>query len=605
MRRKVWLSGGRKVVSLAVSGFILLMALPVPAEQPSDTAEARALFEKNLDAIRKRDRNAYLACYLESETLARTGPGGLALGYGELVKSAGENWPDTFDASDLELVSVRPGLVYGTYRYRVRYGADEQTGLSERLFVETDTGWKIAMTSAFPAPPGTPPPPRAFVGATLVDGTGEPPVAGATVLVRAGKIECAGKDCAVPAGVSRVDARGLWITPGLVDAHVHFSQTGWADGRPDAFDVRDRYPYEKVAADLAAAPERWFRSQLCSGVTAVFDVGGFAWTVAMAKRERENARAPHVAAAGPLLSTVDFWLNLPAERQFMFLKDPEAARAAVRYLKARGADAVKVWYIVTPERSVEDSAPSVMAAGEEAKKQGLPLIVHATGLAEAKVAVRAGAKLLVHGVIDQPVDEEFLRLAREAGTIYCPTLTVFSGYLRLAEAIQGRRVPVIDDPNRCVDAGTLSKLKETSSLPAPADLADRIARLGKRVADAGRHGAANLKRVSDAGVSIAMGTDAGNPLTLHGPSVYAEMEAMQKAGLTPMQVLVSSTRAGSAAMGRNKDFGTVEKGKVADLLVVAGDPTRDVANLRKVRYVVRGGVARSIDELSATVAAQK
>ena len=96
-----------------------------------------------------------------------------------------------------------------------------------------------------------------------------------------------------------------------------------------------------------------------------------------------------------------------------------------------------------------------------------------------------------------------------------------------------------------------------------------------------------------------MGTDAGNPLTLHGPSVYAEMEAMQAAGLTPMQVLTASTRGGSTAMGRAKDFGTVEKGKLADLLIVAADPTADIANLRKVRYVVRGGAVRSIDELKA------
>jgi imidazolonepropionase-like amidohydrolase len=80
--------------------------------------------------------------------------------------------------------------------------------------------------------------------------------------------------------------------------------------------------------------------------------------------------------------------------------------------------------------------------------------------------------------------------------------------------------------------------------------------------------AGNLKRVSDAGIPIAMGTDAGNPFTLHGPSIYAEMEAMETAGLTPMQVLVSATQGGSRAMAREKTLGTLEKGKAADLLVV-------------------------------------
>jgi imidazolonepropionase-like amidohydrolase len=570
----------------------------------ADLGAARAVFEKNLDAIRRRDKSAYLSSYWKSEKLARTGADGIALGYAAHEKAAGENWPDTFDASDLDLVSVKPGVVYGTYRYRVRYGADEQTGISERLFIDTPEGWKIAMTSAFPAAPGTPPPPRALVGATLVDGTGGAPVPNATVVLRGGKVECAGR-CPVPNGVTVVDARGLWITPGLVDSHVHFGQTGWADGRPDFMDVRDRHPYESVSAELKKRPERFFRSHLCSGVTSVFDVGGYPWSIAMAHRERANPRAPRVAAAGPLLSTIDFWLNLPAERQFMHLKDVESARTGVAYLKSLGADAVKLWYIVTPERTVESSAEAVLAAGEEARKAGLPLIVHATGLAEAKAALRAGARLLVHGVNDREVDEEFLALAKKNGTIYCPTLNVFGGYRRMAQAVAAKRAPAVDDPNGCVDPETLVRVAETARIPPPKDLAQREARVVEREKAADRIGRANLKRVAAAGIRIAMGTDAGNPLTLHGPSVYAEMEAMQAAGMTPMQVLIAATRGGASAMGLEKEFGTVEKGKSADLLVVAGDPTADAANFRKVRYVVRGGVVRSIEELKATVAAAK
>src|SRR4029078_2230541 len=114
-----------------------------------------------------------------------------------------------------------------------------------------------------------------------------------------------------------------FVTPGLVDAHVHFSQTGWADGRPDGLDVRATHPYEKVEGELRSHPERFFRSYLCSGVTAVFDVGGYAWTLGLPPRAEPDAFAPHVRAAGPLLSTADHWLNLPAERQFIFLKDEE------------------------------------------------------------------------------------------------------------------------------------------------------------------------------------------------------------------------------------------------------------------------------------------
>ena len=119
---------------------------------------ARAVFERNLEAIRQRDRLAYLQCYWHSDDLLRVGPEGPQRGYDGLAATAGEGWPDAFDAQDLRLSAVAPGVVYGTYRYRVRYGADEQTGLSERVFLKTSRGWKIAVTTAFPAPPGTPPP---------------------------------------------------------------------------------------------------------------------------------------------------------------------------------------------------------------------------------------------------------------------------------------------------------------------------------------------------------------------------------------------------------------------------------------------------------------
>ncbi len=566
----------------------------------ADVAAARAVFEKNLQAIRARDKAAYLSCYLDSESLARTGFEGPQLGYKGLAANAGQGWPDHIDADDVHLTPVRPGLVYGTYRYRVRYGGREEAGISERLFVQTPAGWKIAVTTAFTARPGVPPPPRALVGATLVDGTGAPPVADAVVVLRDGKIECAGPRaaCPVPAGVDVADLKGLWITPGLVDAHVHFSQTGWADGRPDSIDVRPQHPYEEVVSGLARHPERFGRSYLCSGVTAVFDVGGYAWTLGLPAWSEASVEVPHVAAAGPLLSTVDHWLNLPAERQFMVLTDEAAARAGVRYLADRGSAAVKVWYIVDKDHPVEKSAAAVHAAGEEARARKLPLIVHATGLDEAKEALRAGANLLVHSVGDKPVDDEFLELAKKNGALYCPTLTVFRGYLRMYAGAAGHQAPKVDDPNGCLDPATLARVAETAQVTAAIPDA-RVKALETRVVNEEKVMAANLKRVFDAGIPIAMGTDAGNPLTLHGPSVYAEMEAMQAAGLTPLQVLTASTQGGARAIGRAKDFGTVEKGKQADLLIVGADPTQDVANLRQVRWVVRGGAVRSIQELHA------
>ena len=310
---------------------------------------------------------------------------------------------------------------------------------------------------------------RALVGGTLVDGTGAPPVKDAVVVMRDGQIACAGTRaaCPVPTGADVTDVSGMWMTPGLVDAHVHFAQTGWADGRPDALDVRDRYPYEQVEARLRNHPERFYRSYLCSGVTAVFDVGGYPWTWDLRARTANDPGAPHVAAAGPLLSTYDFWLNLPAERQFIYLADEKAAREGVRYLVANGADAVKVWYIPVKTRSTEEMAAVVLAAGDEARKAGLPLIVHATDLHEAKVALKAGARLLVHSVEDQPVDDEFLALAKANGTIYCPTLTVDAGYGR-CRGVPRRPGARGGRSQRVRGPVTLAHVAETASLRRPA-----------------------------------------------------------------------------------------------------------------------------------------
>ncbi|MEK7329580.1 MAG: amidohydrolase family protein [Candidatus Eisenbacteria bacterium] len=577
-------------------------ATAAPASEAPDLAAARRVFQANLDAIRHRDREAYLACYLHSEGLARTGPTGFSLGYAALDSSAGRGWPDHFESLDLRLTPIRPGVVYGIYRYRVRYGADEQSGLSERVFVATPAGWKIAVTTAFQALPDVPPPPRAIVGATLVDGRGGPPVPDAVVVIRDGRIECAGprSRCAVPDGVDTLDARGTWVLPGLVDAHVHYSQTGWADGRPDALDLRGEHPYEEVQARLRAHPERFHRAWLASGVTAVFDVGGYPWTVRMHEDAERSTEAPHIAAAGPLLSTIDFWLNLPAERQFIFLHDSTSARDGVRYLKSLGVSAVKVWFIVRPGSDFAVMERAVMAAGDEARRAGLPLIVHATGLREAKAALRAGAKFLVHSVQDLPVDAEFLALAKANGTIYCPTLTVRAGYVRLYRSAAEGGAPSVDDPNGIVDSLTLAHIAST---PAAARRAGASRPLPRATAldSLRRTMAANLLRVLRAGIPVAMGTDAGNPLTLHGPAVYEEMETMQRDGMRPMEVIVAATRNGARAMGRDADFGTVEAGKLADLVLVGGDPTRDVRNLRHVRWVVRRGVVRSLEEMRAAI----
>ena len=440
--------------------------------------------------------------------------------------------------------------------------------------------------------------PLAFVHGTVYDGTEADPLPDGVVVVRGGRILVIGPHhrTDVPKGARVIDCRGKFLTPGLIDTHVHYSQTGWADGRPDAADVRSSHPYATAMAKNATHPERFHRAFLACGVTAVFDVGGYPWTRRLGARTENSPLAPHVAATGALLTT---WeptiLGLPDQKQFVLMKDENTARYAVRSHAAAGSDAIKIWYIVRRGMSVEETAPLVKAVGDEARKIDLPLVVHATSLATAKVAVAAGAHLLVHSVGDRPVDDEFIEAILKAGTAYCPTLTVRAGYAQLYARQPNQEVL---DQLRYVHPSVRKRIQATARIEGGRRSSRRIVEAyAKRLQLQGDIMAKNLRRLHEAGVPVVMGTDAGNPLTLHGPSVFPEMETMQAAGLTPREVLTASTKDAARAMGRGKDLGVLASGRIADLLILAKDPGVDIKNMRSITHVCRAGVLHERSEL--------
>jgi hypothetical protein len=122
----------------------------------ADTVQARRLFEANIDAIHKRNREAYLATYIHTPTLARNGPTGVQLGYEGWSARRDSTWPDTLIATGLKVVPIVPGVVYGTYCYTVTQHDTTSSGVSERVFIRTPEGWRIAVTSAFGLPVGAP-----------------------------------------------------------------------------------------------------------------------------------------------------------------------------------------------------------------------------------------------------------------------------------------------------------------------------------------------------------------------------------------------------------------------------------------------------------------
>lgn len=325
------------------------------------------------------------------------------------------------------------------------------------------------------------------------------------------------------------------------------------------------------------------------------DVGGPMWNFDVRERSRSHGRAPRVAVAGPLIST---WkppvLSDVADPPIIAATTPEEARELVRAQIPRRPDFIKIWYVVPQAQTAEQFLPVVRAAIEEAHRAGLRVAVHSTELETARTAVRAGADILVHGVEDKPVDAEFLALLREKGVIYTTTLDVYSGYMRTFTRRNGftEREFALADPEVM---GSLMDLRHLPEGTAPswtrqlAGTAVPDQPLGTLIA--------NLRAVHEAGIPIAMGTDAGNIGTVPGPSIYREFALMAQAGTTPSEILFSATVNGARLMGQEREIGRIERGRHADLLLLDADPAADVANLSRIALVLKGGQAFRQSEL--------
>jgi len=177
----------------------------------------------------------------------------------------------------------------------------------------------------------------------------------------------------------------------------------------------------------------------------------------------------------------------------------------------------------------------LLAFSEEIQRKNNKLIVHATRLEAAKAALELGAKLLVHSVTDQVIDDAFIDLMKSNESILSPTLVVSEGYLKTRKAILGEKM-TIEDPNDVMDRKTRNLIENIESFIAYVDQDDlrmRVERMEQFVIREDSIMLANLKKLYDAGVLIAVGTDAGNPGTFPGISIFDEMEKMQSAGIDP------------------------------------------------------------------------
>ncbi len=443
----------------------------------------------------------------------------------------------------------------------------------------------------------------AIVGATVIHPDRDLPsavAANSTVIISGRRIESIGPagSTAVPAGATRIDGHGKWVVPGLIDSHVHFFQSGNLYTRPDVADFNAWMPYAKEVERNKARLAVTFKVWLASGVTSVVDIGGPFWNFEMRDAALKSPAAPRVAVAGPLLSMIDRVKLDLGDPPIIKITSADEARALVRRELERRPDFIKVWFIHRQGDDLAAQEAIVKAAGDAAHAAGVRLAVHATELVVAKASLRAGADFLVHSVEDEPVDEEFLALAKKNRALYCPTLFVTLGY---RYALSNTWRPS-EAERRLADPQILAAMNDLQKIPNE-KLPERVVKamnqptLPKPSAIALQ----NLRKAWDAGIPVVMGTDAGNIGTLHGPSVFREMEIMTQAGLTPLQVLRSATSNGSKAMGMERDIGTLAAGKLADLVILDADPLADVMNLSRIHRVIKDGKLFVPDELIRSI----
>ena len=423
-----------------------------------------------------------------------------------------------------------------------------QPGLKTR---PPDTG----PTEAGSLDPATQTPVHVFTGARLIDGDGRVLTPKGVIVVRNGRIAAAGAagSTPVPGNATRTDVAGSTIMPGLVNAHGHVGDTSGLQAGPQFY----------TEANLLAQ----LRKYASYGVTTVVSLGGdgdAGLKLRDAQSTPEGLDRARLFVAGPVIAATT----------------AEAAKAEVDRVAAMKPDWLKIR--VDDQLGTARKMPieAVRAVIEQGHARGLKVAVHIFYLEDAKAALKAGADFIAHSVRDLPVDDEFIGLLKARNVCYCPTFT-----REISTFAYATEPDFFADPffKQGADPAVVAQLLEPArqAQMAKSPSATRY-KAGLEVA------MANAKRLADAGVTIAAGTDTGPPARFQGYFEHLELELMAKAGLTPAQILKAATGDAARCMGL-KDVGTLRPGAWADFISLKGDPLADIKATKTLSTVWIGG----------------
>jgi imidazolonepropionase-like amidohydrolase len=376
----------------------------------------------------------------------------------------------------------------------------------------------------------------ALLGATLIDGVGGNAVPDATIIVDGGRVIAAGPRALVkvPSGARRIDVRGKTIIPGLWDSHAHLHQ------------------------------QEWIPVYLAAGITSVRDMGNELSFITALREATTSGRVvgPHIYAAGLIDG------DGPNAFGALSATTPEQGRAIVRQYHALGFEQVKLYSLLSPA--------VVGAIADEAHKLGMRVTGHIPRSLTLFAAVDSGMDQIAH-LFDpgDPVADSARRYVahlKAHGTVMDPTdsWNEIGGH-STAEPLQNFQPVVQHLP------ATFTQFRVANWGNATIDSITAHARLARTLA--------LIRALHDRGVPIIAGTDEGVP----GFSLYRELELYVKAGMTPMEALLSATSVPARAMGVQDDVGTLTAGQRADLLVLDANPLDDISNVRRVNLVMRNG----------------